>query len=505
MSLISRQINHTWPSSGIQCCVNVSLEIKPGRIHALVGENGAGKTTLGHILAGVRPPDTGMLTINGMEIDLHTNSGRAIPGTGLVRQRSIWPTSLKLWEATILGREKRFQRPSTYIDHFCKLADQWQFFEIDPLGRVGDQDAVTLQHAQLIAALMTNPEYIIFDEPVTAWGEGRIEDFIALLGRLKQVGMGILLITHRLTEVFRIADNLTVLKNGRVLSQKPINSLDMEEVSTLLSTGEEEQLSPERVRMKGDKSHSIPMPLRCENIHLVRGKKELLNMVSFSVNAGEILCITGRWKEGLTHLEGIISGEISPNSGKVLLSGHSVKGGMIGVRQAGLGYVPSDAIMRGTSLTSTLGENLIVLEAKKLSHRGWLPPKTIHQWALKHCIEAGIEGTPGQRMDELSGGNIQKLILKRELEFADKVLLLADPVMGLDTNNRKAIHHKLRKMAGHGTAILVLTPDVDEALEIADRLAVLSRGKLSPVKPADSWNRKEINSRTAGLWEDDLP
>lgn len=482
------------------------MEIKPDRIHALVGENGAGKTTLGHILAGVLSPDTGTLTINGMEIDLHSNSGRAIPGTGLVRQRSIWPASLKLWEAAILGREKGFQRPSTYVDQFCKLADQWQFSGIEPLGRVGDQDAVTLQHAQLIAALMTNPEYIIFDEPMTAWGEGRIEDFIALLGRLKQMGMGILLITHRLTEVFRIADNLTVLKNGRVLIQKPINSLNMEDVSALMTTGEEEQPGFERVRMKGDKkSYSTPMPLRCENIHLVRGKKELLNLVSFSINSGEILCITGRWKEGLTHLEGIISGEISPDSGRVLLSGHSVKKGMIGVRQAGLGYVPSDAIMRGTSLTSTLGENLIVLEAKKLSHRGWLPPKTIHRWAKKRCIEAGIEGTPGQRMDELSGGNIQKIILKRELEFANKLLLLADPVMGLDTKNRKAIHHRLRKMAGEGMAILLLTPDIDEALEIADSLAVLSMGRLSPVKPADAWSRKEISSRTAGLWKDDLP
>lgn len=504
-------VSHTWPSSGVRACADVSLALRPGSVHALVGENGCGKTTLGHILAGVRQPDSGRLIFNGREIDLSKNFRGAIPGIGLVRQKNIWPSTLKLWEAAIVGREKRFRPPRIYINHFRRIADEWQIGGLNPHGKIGELDGATLQRGQLTAALMHNPKILILDEPAAGWEEGRAEEFFTLLKRFKQSGMGVLLITHRLEDVFRAADDLTVMNHGRVAASGPIGAFDHAAVTTEMFRGDDERGAMEHSAPGGHPQSDEPQgkeqdraaPLRCESVNLRIAGRQILRQVNFDVRAGEIFSITGLREEGLVHLENVVSGQILPTSGRVLLAGEAVRGGCAKMRRAGLGYVPSDTPMRGASLISTVAENMMVLEAKRLARRGWwLHPKAIRRWAERRRREGGILGHPDQRMEELSGGNIQKIILQREFEYAGDILLLADPTMGLDAKSRRQVQRRLRELANCGKAILLLTSDLSEALEDVDRMAVLSKGRLSPVRPVKDWDRHEAATRIAGLWKE---
>ncbi|RLW69149.1 MAG: hypothetical protein B6D68_02490, partial [spirochete symbiont of Stewartia floridana] len=220
---------------------------------------------------------------------------------------------------------------------------------------------------------------------------------------------------------------------------------------------------------------------------------------------GEILSITGMRKEGLSQLEDIVSGRRFPTGGRVFLDGKPVGGKRIRMRMAGMGHVPSEAMTGGggVSLESTVAENMLILTAKQLARHSWLHPKRVRQWAELRLEEGGIKGDANQILMELSRGNIQKLILKREIDYAKKLLLLAEPTMNLDEKSRLAVHRILREAANRGMAILLLTTDIDEALELSDNMAVISRGNLSPIRPVRVWDRQEAAARIAGIWEDE--
>ncbi len=528
MAASLRHVNLKWPNSGIAACSDISLDVLPGTVHALLGENGAGKTTLGHILAGVLRPDTGKLTLNGREIDLPKNSMKALPGVGLVRQRSIWPANLRLWEAAILGRKKGIHRPSIAINAFRRCTEEWLIPDLNPNNQVGKLDAATLQRSELTVALMNNPQLIILDEPVAGWGEGRKEELYNLLCRFKRHRMGVLLITHRLDDVFQVAEHLTVLTHGHVTACGPVDSFDSTEVMRLMFSHdtmnlpvadamEEGFLQAGAPRRQAEKietitnrdflelpqsSKAVPPVLRFDAVSLKKTKREELHPVNFSLSYGKILGITGMKKEGLGQLEDIISGRCSPTGGRVFLDGKLIRGKCIRTRMDGMGHVPSEAMTRGVSLESTVAENLLMLSAKQLTHHGWLHPKRVRQWAEMRLKEGGIKGEANQCLMKLSRGNIQKLILKREIDYAKKLLLLTEPTMNLDAKSRLVVHRILRESASRGMAILLLTTDIDEALEFSDDVAVISRGQISPIRPVNVWDRQEIAARIAGLWED---
>jgi simple sugar transport system ATP-binding protein len=535
--VVIRNISHVWPGSGLQVCHNVSLQVgKPG-VHALVGENGAGKTTLGHIASGVLTPDSGYLLMDGHALNLAENRRGLIDGVGLIRQRSIWPPALTILEAAVLGRPGTPPVRRKQIRLFSETAVRWGLEDVDPLRSVAGTDAATLQRAEMVAALMFSHRFIILDEPSSAWEEGRSEEFFNLLNRLRDSGCGILLITHRLEDVFRIADEVTVMRHGRVVGSWDAGSLDYTALTGYMfgegNSPQETVQSPDIPAGRHNPEENSPVtkagespggrsgesaggsgvspgessnPLRAESTPVLElrnagitaaGRTELQN-ISFSLSPGEILGITGLKEEGLRFLEDLLSGNRRADTGGLYVDSRLMKGGSPAMRRAGLRYVPSDKTGRGSSLSSTMTENLLLLESRRLSRRGWLHPERVRKWTDAGRRAAGIIGGPDQRMVELSGGNIQKVILQRELERHSRLLVASDPAWGLDEQSRRHVHLRIRQMRDEGTAVLLLASDLDEALDLSDRLGVISRGRLSEIRKTSLWNRREVAGLIAG-------
>jgi ABC-type uncharacterized transport system ATPase subunit len=494
-SAVLKGVSHTWPTTGVQVCRNASLHLIPGTVHALVGENGAGKTTLGHILAGVLRPDSGRLLMGFGDFNLAKRNSGILPGVGLVRQRSVWPPNLSAWEAAVLGRSERPRRRIEAVNLFQRTAEQWNLSGVDPHARAADMDAAGRQRAELTAALMFKPSVLILDEPASAWEEGRADEFFSLLETLKKSGHAVLLITHRLRDVFRIADSVTVMRQGFVVGTHEIDSVKLETISEEIF-GNWNPYEHQRDTTKTDSgsqrtNQTIEPPrLSLDGVELEDSGRKVLTDITFSLNSGEILGITGLKEEGLGVLEDVVSGNVKPDSGRMMLDGQLVSSDPISMRKKGLRYVPSDKTGRGASLESTLAENLILLESRRLSRRGLLPPSSIHRWTENRRREGDIEGNTGQTLKELSGGNIQKVILQRELTQDARLIVVADPTWGLDEKSRQRIHGQLRSAAEKGAAILLLASDLDEAMELSDRMAVLSGGRLSELLNTPSWERE---------------
>ena len=496
-----KNINHTWPSSGTRACIDVCLDVYPGTVHALVGENGAGKTTLGHILAGVRRPDTGRLVRGSQEMDLSSRRIGPVPGIGLVRQRSNWPKGLELWEAAILGREGAPLRRSRWLKRFSDVTEDWGLAGLDPKISVGRMDAAALQLGQLAASLMFDPDIVVLDEPVAGWEEGRAGEFFRLLEQLKSRGITVLMITHRLNDVFRTADRVTVMRQGRIVLSRSAGELEGDELTARMFGSDHPNDPDEPLVDSGGQAvnrQSGSPRLSCRGVGLRSAGREELTDVTFDIRPGEIVAVTGLKEEGLGGLESIISGNTEPTTGAVFLEGRPIDGGNVGMRPAGLGYVPSDAVMRGASLGSTVAENMLVLESRRLAKRGWLTPQTVRRWAERRRNAGEIRGEPDQRLEELSGGNIQKLILQRELETGRRVLLAADLALGLDEKSRRRVYRRVNELADQGTAVLLLASDLDEAMELSHRMGIISRGRLSPIRPTQEWSRREATALIAG-------
>lgn len=501
-----RGVNHRWHSSGVTACSDVSLDLYSGSLHALVGENGAGKTTLGLILAGVLKPDSGILKLNSGEVNLKKNSKGLIQNTALIRQRNIWPEVLSVREAAVLGRSARPGRIKEQLNLFNQTADDWGLAGINPDTPVSSMDAASLQRAEMIAALMFNPEVLILDEPSSAWEEGRGNEFFQLMNRLKDDGRAVLLITHRLEDVFSIADRVTVMRHGSVISCRDVGDTDYSTITREMFGEQPVRPSLSSKTQSGD----IQNPDSCVNriagqprlealgLSVIDSGRIALSKVSFKLFPGEILGITGLREEGLSLLEDIISGNIRVDKGSLVLDSKPVPSSASGLRKAGLHYVPSDKTGRGASLQSTVTENMMILDTQNLSKRGWFHQRKIKKWVEERRAEGGISGSPEQKLEELSGGNIQKVILQRELRGNAPLLVVADPAWGLDERSRLQINVKIRELRDSGTAILLLASDLDEALELSDRMAVLSGGRLSEIKPAVSWDRNRAAEMIAG-------
>jgi len=494
-----RDVNHHWISSGVTACRDVSLDLHTGSLHALVGENGAGKTTLGLILAGVLKPDSGLLHFGSNEVRLNERPKGIIQDIALIRQRNIWPPVLTVREAAVLGQRERPRKIREQLDAFNRTADDWELTGINPGNRISGMDAASLQRAEMIAALMFNPKVLILDEPSSAWEEGRADEFFHLMNRLKDAGKAVLLITHRLEDVFSIADRVTVMRHGLVTGSWKTEDTDYSVITREMFGDQPGFRTSSRKKSVFPGEYSGEPRIQAHEITVVDAGKKVLEDITFQLHPGEILGVTGLREEGLSTLEDVMTGNRRVDTGKLFLDSKPWPPTASGLRKAGLHYVPSDKTGRGSSLSSTLTENMIILETQNLSRSGWFLQGRIREWIDESRIEGGISGKPDQKLGELSGGNIQKVILQRELNENTRLLIIADPAWGLDERSRHLVYERIRDVRNRGAAILLLASDLDEVLELSDRMGVLSAGRLSEIKPPASWIRTDAARMIAGM------
>ena len=476
----------------------VSLAVRRGCIHALVGENGAGKTTLMRVAYGELRPDSGEVRIQGEALG-RGGTARAIAlGLGMVHQHFMLVPTLRAFENVVLGHEPR---RGTWFDAAAarRLVRETAArfgLAVDPEARVGDLGVGEQQRLEILKVLVRGARVLILDEPTAVLAPGEVEDFFAMLRRLVREEHTVLLISHRLQEVLAIADAVTVLRDGRVVEEMPAAQADVGRLARAI-VGREVR-PPSRRREYGGERHGAAVVLRCDALR-TSGKREALHDVSLEVRQGEILGVAGVEGNGQQALAQALLGLVPLAGGSIQLHGEDVtRLGTAARRARGLAYVPADRVREGLIPAFRLDENAILGRQYEpdLGAGVWLWPRRVaaRAEALLRRFEVR-PASPALPAAVLSGGNQQRLVVGREMEREPSLLVLVQPTRGVDVGGIAFLHERILEARDAGRAVLLVSADLNEILALADRVVVLYAGRV-----AGSCSAAEATPARLGLW-----
>ena len=458
----------------------INLDVKAGEIHALLGENGAGKTTLMNILFGLARPDEGEILLDGQPVQIADPADAISRGIGMVHQHFMLIPVLTVAENILLGAETMAN--SIFLDRrearrrIIELGKRFGF-EIDPDAKVETLSVGWQQRVEILKALYREARILVLDEPTAVLTPQETVEIFAVLRRLAAEGQSIIFISHKLYEVLEIADRITVIRRGEVVGTREPSQTNEDDLAALM-VGREVQLAVER-----GVSHPAEPVLTVENLTVKsdRGHEEVRG-VSFNVRAGEILGIAGVAGNGQDELVEAITGLRRSNGGTIDLAGQNIAGWDVRQRREhGLGYVPGDRQKYGLVLGFPISDNLVLTQyyRRPFTRGVQRQDAAIEQWAQERIKEFDIR-TPSWEASAgtLSGGNQQKLIVAREFSRDLKLLVLDQPTRGLDVGSIEFIHKQAIRKRDAGTGILLVSAELDEILELSDRIAVMYRGKI---------------------------
>ena len=455
----------------------VSLSLAEGETRAVVGENGAGKSTLARVIAGLVAPDSGEVLVRGRRVRPGSVRDAESAGIGFVPQVSLLAEDLTVAENIVLGREPRsmgffLSKRKAYVEAAI-LVERFGF-RLDPEARVSSLSAAERRQADIVRALAWGGEVVVLDEPTSILSETESSGLFELLARLTEAGKAILLITHRLSEVLRTADTITVLRNGVVAADLRAGEADEETLSSLMARRGARIPAP-RVFTPPVRPDGSPA-LELRDLPLVRDARP----ASLSARRGEILVVAALAGNGLGRLEDYASGMAKPPEGEVLVGGV----GLASIRREELrsrflGYMPSNRERRGLCLPAAMRDNILALRASEFPVRDWIGRRRRDAAARAAALPFGLAAQPRQIAASLSGGNRQRLLLARELDRPRQVLVLAEPLQSLDLASQAEAAAIMRELAARGSALLVLLSNVEEAIGIADRIVALYRGEIA--------------------------
>ncbi|HOX33354.1 MAG TPA: ATP-binding cassette domain-containing protein [Spirochaetales bacterium] len=472
-------IRKLFPSSGALANDSASLRVEDREIHALVGENGAGKSTLMRVLCGLERPDSGRVEVGGRALRLGRPGAAAALGIGMVQQHFTTIPGFSVAENAVLGSEPR--RAAFFLDRRRAEAEVSRLAEAHGFSLPAAAPASSLsvgerQQLEIVKLLYRRADILVLDEPTAVLAEQEIASLFATLRALREAGKTVILITHKVREVLEIADSVTVMRRGRSVARLASAELDEAGLACLMMGS---SCEPERGEGgPGPRRRREPGPevfaLREASLLPRGGGRPLLDRVSLSVRSGEILGVCGVVGNGLGALEDLASGLARPSSGEALLEGRPLAGG----RGPRLGYVPADRMRRGACLDATLLENLVALDRGSLFPRGILDRAGAAAFARAAIERFSIAARPEQPMSSLSGGNVQKAVLARELAGDSAFILFSNPSWGLDLAATSFVHERIRSAAERGAGILLVSANLDEVLLLADRVCAMYRGRI---------------------------
>lgn len=484
-------ISQIFPENGIRACSNISMDIRRAEILAIMGENGAGKSTLMFLISGFMDETEGVIrTSEG------TDSACRRDLVGMVHQKPLLAGNLTVLENIILGPEKGFFRRDRVLNEITEIQEHYGL----PLNlnlKARFLTAPQIQRCELIRALWKNKKIIILDEPTASLSPSQREELFRLIFRLKEEGKTILFISHKIHEVIKVADRIAVLRRGELQGISEKKNLCPSDISRQMIGEDEGTEYLETIRTPRDMDTDEVPILELSDIEYSELGSRRLKEISFELYPGEILGMGGIRENGLTFMEDLLSGVIQPSSGTIFINGKNrMPLSPLKIRRSGISYIPADRLSRGADPESNLAENLSVL--KRQTGRGSYRTRLIH-WAKIFIKEHAIKGEAEQQVKTLSGGNIQKMIVARELENTPPLLLVSEPSWGLDFKSRKKLHNQLLKARIEGIAILLLTTDLEELLSLSDRACILSDGFLTEIEKSESqWNRNFIGEKMTG-------
>lgn len=463
------------------CVANedVSLTVHKGTIHAIVGENGAGKSTAMKVVYGFYNPDQGEIIFDGKPVTIRNPHDAIALGIGMVHQHFMLVDNMSVAENIILGAETG-SAANLDLDRANaetkKLSDDLKL-NIDPHALIEDLSVGQQQRVELLKALYRNANFLILDEPTAVLSPQEVEEFFAILRRMKEQGKTIVIITHKLEEVLAISDEVTVMRDGKTVGMVKTSETNTQELARMI-VGRDVLL---RVEKTGATPAAIVLDL---NDLVVMGRNGVaVGGVSFEVRAGEIVGIAGIEGNGQTELIEALAGLTKPASGSVEFEGKDITGNSArDIKELGIAHIPEDRHKRGLLLNSDLYENSILgvhYRAPIAAAAGVLNSAAIEKRVGEIIEEFDVRPpNPELTARSLSGGNQQKLIIGREFELDPKLLLVSQPTRGVDIGAIEFIHRKLIELRDKGRAVLLVSAELEEVTALADRLLVIREGKI---------------------------
>ena len=486
---------------GIVANDNITLQLQRGEVHALLGENGAGKSTLMAMLFGMYQPDRGSIKVNGQEVKISNPNVANDLGIGMVHQHFKLVHNFTTTENIILGIE-----PKKGLSIDLKSAEQRveelskQYgLNIDPYAKIQDISVGMQQRVEILKMLYRNANILIFDEPTAVLTPQEIADLLNIMRNLINQGKSIILITHKLKEIKAIANRCTVIRRGQYIGTVDVKDTSEAEMAKMMVG--------RPVTFKVTKSVSNPgAPILTVNNLSVLNNKKVLGLKDFSltVHAGEIVGIAGVDGNGQTELVEAITGLRKAENGTISIDQEDITHYSVRKRTlSGIGHIPEDRHKHGLVLDYTMEDNMVlqVYFKEPFSKHGLLNRKTIHDYAEKIIKAFDVRSGEGSASiaRSLSGGNQQKGVIGREMEREPKLLIAVQPTRGLDVGSIEYIHKRLIEHRDKGFAVLLISLELDEVMNVSDRIAVLNNGHLIGVVHANETNENEIGLMMAGV------
>ena len=508
-----RGISKYFESNGVLALENAEFTLRPGEIHALLGENGTGKSTLMHILSGYFSPSSGSIFVDGKERRFSASADALAVGIGMVRQHPGYVRGFKVWEDCILGAETQKTKPffNMLFDpgksrkRLEELNKRWGFDL--PLDSKAESLTVSQrQKAAILALLLRDVKWLIFDEPTAVLTSGETETLVKILNRLRDEAHGIVLITHKLDEALSLSDRITVIRQG--ITQNPRNTHDitLNDLKTAIFGGmgnrersrrrhqgtqspkasgnSPQSLVPDAFGDCVPRSLSSPI-LIIKNLTLKPPGLPSIKNINLRLMPGKILGITGVRDGGLETLEHAIAG-IQRYSGTfdgvITLNGRDITArGARAFRDAGGAYLGADRLGNNLAPGLPLKESLIINVYRKGQGKLFLDMAYINLWCRNIMKKAGIARSVSDKATSFSGGMLQRVLLAREFAENASLIVLAEPGSGLDKAKRSVLEDELRALAGAGTAVLLFSTDMEELTSVADEIMELKNGELAAI------------------------
>jgi len=476
---------------------NVTLRVKPGEIHAVLGENGAGKSTMMKMIYGAVRPDEGEIRWNGQAVTIRNPQEARTLGISMVFQHFSLFDTLTAAENVWLGLDKALSLPEV-TQRIVKVASVYGL-DVDPLRPVHTLSVGERQRVEIVRALMTDPKLLILDEPTSVLTPQAVEKLFVTLRKLASEGCSILYISHKLDEIRALCHNCTVLRGGKVTGEVDPTKESNASLSRLMIGAE-----PPQLQHRPAKAGAVVLDVR--DLSLAKDDEFGMNLdaISFQVRAGEIVGVAGVSGNGQQELMAALSGEDprAPIDSIRLFDRDIARHLPRKRRAAGLHFVPEERLGRGAVPMLSLAQNTLLTRTEAVGRSGWVRTADMSALATALISRFNVKaGGPTAAAKSLSGGNLQKFLVGREIDANPKLLIVSQPTWGVDVGAAAQIRGELLALRDKGCALLIVSEELDELFEICDRLVVIAKGRVSPSVPTADASVEMIGEWMSGLWD----
>lgn len=488
---------------------HINISVEENEIKCIVGENGAGKTTLMNMLYGLLRPTGGKIFIREKEVKINSPLDAISLGLGMVHQHFKLVPSLTVYENIFLGTEiekktaKGLRLPfldeKKEIEEVQKLIDRYKF-ELNPLDKIEDISVGERQRVEILKMLYRNVDILILDEPTAVLTPQEADDLIASLKELRKQGKTIIEITHKLREVMELSDSVTVMKLGKVIGNVKTSETNEQELAQMM-VGRDVVLSVANKHKTGGSQKEI---YRVNNLCTINEYgKEVLHNISFSLKTGEILGIAGVEGNGQTELVNVLTGVMESTSGTVIANGNDITNKWPDeLRNNGIAIIPEDRFAQGLCRGMDLAQNCIAGYHRRpdVCSRGLLKREVMEEKRDRMIRDFDIRvADPNGLIDQLSGGNAQKVIVAREFESKPQILIACQPTRGVDVGSIEFIHTQLLKFRDAGNAVLLISSELSEIMSLSDRVLVMYKGAIIGEIDPQHTTPEEVGLLMAGI------